>query len=238
MVLLLKWYDFMSSKPISNIFDAFEKMANSPTTQVSVVDNSEPLLKQLSDIKEFDDRIKFAEEHFKKLGEGSSRTAFQIDDSLILKVAHNEKGIAQNLVEMDPKLQRPCINKAEVADAAGKWIIFPSNDTITEKRFKEIVGFGFKPFMNALFYKFNNESDKWSPPRDYEEIEKNPLFMCLMETVLFCDLQLGDLDKCSSWGEVNGKVVLRDAGLNREVYKDYYQSDSSSTSSSPPKTSE
>src|ERR1700733_13983430 len=67
--------------------------------KVSLVENNDPFLKQLSDTKDYKKRVELAEESFKKLGEGSSRTIFKMDDNNILKVAHNEKGEAQNLAE-------------------------------------------------------------------------------------------------------------------------------------------
>ena len=53
------------------------------------------------------------------------------------------------------------------------------------------------------------------------------------------DLLSGDLTKISSYAKMNGKVVCRDTGLNRETYREYYEDDDSSkSSSSTPKTSE
>lgn len=204
----------------------------------SVEKNTNSVLKELSEIKDFEDRIEFARDQWKFLGEGSSRTAFQIDENLIIKVAHNEKGIGQCKVEMDPKAQRPCTLPIVIADAEGKWIILRNSESITKKRFKELVGFGFESFMNALFYKFNNESDKWSEPRDYKEIEESSFFMCLAELIFETDQQIGDIDKISSIRELDGKAVLADYGLSREVFKEYYDDSSSSSSSTPPKTSE
>lgn len=214
----------------------YQKLAEKP--KVSVEKNHSPILRELSEIKDFEDRVEFAKEHWKFLGEGSSRTAFEIDEKLIIKVAHNDKGIAQNKVEMDPQAQRPCTLPIVVADAEGKWIILRNTKPLKEKDFKKEIGFGFSVFMNALFYKFNNESDQWSPPRDYEEIEKSPLFNCLSDLIFKTDQQIGDIDKISSWRELDGVPVLADYGLSRDVFKSYYKDeDDSSSSSSTPKTS-
>lgn len=204
---------------------------------ISVKPNTNPILKELSDIKSFDDRIEFAKKHWEWLGEGSSRTAFQMNDDLIIKIAHNEKGIYQDKTEMDPKAQCICVNPVLLADAAGKWIIMRNTEKLSEKKFKELIGFGFDTFMNALFYKFNNESDKWSKPRDYEDIEKNALFNCLADLIFKTDQQIGDLDKISSWRELDGRPVLVDYGLSKDVYKKFYDDDDSTTSNSTTKTS-
>lgn len=214
-----------------------EKYAQIAVSDLSVKDNSNPFLSELSKKKSFDDRVEFVEEKYEKLGTGSSRTIFKLNDDLILKVAHNEKGIAQNKVEMNPKLQRACTNNIVMADGEGKWVIAPFTENIKKEDFKKYVGYSIDPFMNALFYKFNQESDNWNAPRDYEEIEELPLFKCLEQLVLDGDILLGDASKESSWGiSKNGKILLRDIGLSREVYDDYYKSNSHS--SSEPKSSE
>jgi hypothetical protein len=217
----------------------FEKIAGElSVSKISKEENSDPVLKELSNLKEFKDRVKLAEKHYKKLGKGSSRTVFQMDDKCILKVAHSDKGIQQNLVEMDPKKQRACTNNVLVADAKSRWIIMPFTETVSKESFKKITGFGFTPFMNALFYKFNNESREWSPPKDYEDIQKSDLFKCVSELVLECDSQLGDYDKPSSWGQLDNKVVIRDYGLDRNTYDKMYDGKSKSSTKSKPKTSE
>lgn len=208
------------------------------TAGISVQKNTDTVLKELSELKSFDERIKFATKQWgKPLGEGSSRTAFQINDDLIIKIAHNDKGIAQNKVEMSPGVQRECVNCCLVADAQGRWIIFRDTEDLTEKKFKELVGFSFNTFMNSLFYSMNNESDRWSEPRDFNEIQKNSLFLCLANIIFKNQLLIGDLDKISSWGLLNGKPVIRDAGLDKETFNEYYKDNSSSSSSTPPKTS-
>lgn len=206
--------------------DSFRKDAQNP--QMVAKKNSDPVFKELSDIREFKERIEFAKDHWEFLGEGSSRTAFQINENLIIKVAHNDKGVAQNKVEMSPDVQRECVNNAVVADAEGKWIIFHSTEELNKEKFKELVGFTFETFMNALFYAMNNESDKWSEPREFAEIKCHPLFLCLANLVFNSQLLIGDLDKISSWGILNGKPVLRDAGLDKDTFKKYYKDEGSS----------
>lgn len=220
-----------------SLYQKCSKYAKLASPNISVEKNSNPILKELSAIKDFEDRVEFAKEHWKLLGEGSSRTAFEIDEKLIIKVAYNEKGIAQNKVEMDPKAQRPCTLPMVMADAEGKWIILVNTEPLKKEEFKQCIGFGFEQFMNALFYKFNNESDQWSPPKDYEEIEENSLFNCLSDLIFKTDQQIGDIDKISSWRKLDGKPVLADYGLSRDVFHDYYDDDSSSSSSTTPKTS-
>lgn len=204
--------------------------------KVSLVENNDQFLKQLSDLKEFDDRVKLAKEKFELLGEGSARAAFKISDDLILKVAINEKGLAQDKVEAEFDLQKPCVASVVAADPEGKWLIMHFTETMTKEDFKKIVGFGFDSFMNSLFYAYNNESDAWSEPREYDEIKKHPLFKCLGDMVVDGNCLLGDFDKPSSFGIRDGKIYLRDWGFTKQVHDDLYET-SNSSKSSPPKTS-
>lgn len=218
-----------------NQCDIFEKLCEK---QIHVEKSSNPTLQELSDIRDFKDRIEFAKEHFELLGEGSSRTAFQLNHDLIIKIAHNDKGLAQCLVEMKPGVQKPCVNNAVMADPKGKWVIFRSNEKLTREDFEKLVGFSFSTFMNSLFYSMNNESDKWSKPKDLDTIRENELFKCVANLVFENQLLIGDLDKISSWGLLDGKPVIRDAGLDKDTYNKFYADEDSSSSSSSVKTSE
>lgn len=226
----------MIPQELYKLCNEFNKLAE--LSGVSVAKNADPLLKKISELSSFDDRVALAEKYFDKLGVGSSRTIFKIPSDLVLKVAHNDKGLVQNFAEMKPEMQKPCTNPVLAADVKGKWIIVKFTEDVTKEKFKKFVGFTFDSFMEALFYKFNNESDKWTQPSNYDEILESGLFKCMVKLVVDCDLQIGDIDKPSSWGILNGKVVLRDYGLTREVFQEYYaDSDSSSSSSSTTKTS-
>ena len=52
-------------------------------------------------IRSFADRVKYCENRLKKLGAGTSRRVYQIDNEKCLKLAKNRKGIAQNIEEIN-----------------------------------------------------------------------------------------------------------------------------------------
>jgi hypothetical protein len=188
---------------------------------ISLHENTDPILKKLSDLEEFDDRVEFAEKHWEKLGEGSSRCVFKINEHLIIKIAINDRGIAQNHSEMNLDLQKPCITETIVADGMGKWLITHFTNNITEKEFKEIMGFTFDQFSKSLLYAFNNE-DNVKEPKEYDTIKKNPFFNCVSKAIIDGSLLVGDLEKISSYGAKNGTIYLRDTGFTKQVYDDYY----------------
>lgn len=211
--------------------DLYAKCSQFHKLAISLAENRDPVLKQISELKSYDDRKDLAEEHWELLGEGSARAVYRINKELVIKIAINDKGEAQNAVEMKVDLQKPCSNPVIAADAKGKWLITYYTDSITKEEFKDAIGFSFDTFMKALFYVFNNESDSKKAPQDYDEIRKCSMFQCVASMVIDGALLLGDVDKPSSWGKREGKIVIRDYGFNKPVFEANYKTDTSSSSS-------
>jgi hypothetical protein len=214
---------------ISNLLEISKQFNRVATTTIKMVDSIDPVLEEISALSSFKDRVKLAREHFEELGEGSARTIFKISDSLILKIAHNPKGLAQNQSEGLPTMQCDCANKVLFADKEFKWIVMRFTSEITEEEFEDLIGFDFRQFIKCAYWKFRNE-EHTGKPRLFNEIVQHPLFRCLEKMILENQLQIGDLDKVSSWGNLDGKIVLRDFGLTKDVFKKYYEDDDSSSS--------
>lgn len=214
-----------------SLLDKCNDFAKLAAVSIKTVNTNDERLRELSDIKDFDDRVEFAKEQkdWELLGEGSSRVIFQISKSMVLKLAYNSAGLAQNENEMDSRFISPCTNPTLIADPEAKWIIVRKNNSITEAEFEEMVGYNFKQFAKSLFYKNNNEIHD-GKPRLYNEIVQHPLFKCIAKLVLETDLQVGDISKISSWCELDGKVLLRDFGLSKDIWKKYYNSEGNATS--------
>ena len=211
-------------------------MKRATELKVSLVENNDPILKQLSELKDFDDRVELAEKHWEKLGTGSARAVFKISDDLIIKLAINKAGISQIKTEAQFDLQKPCVATVVVANPEGKWLISHFTETMTKEDFKKITGIGFDNFSSCLFYAYNNESDNWiREPKNFDQIKNHPLFKCVGELVV-SGILIGDISKSSSWGIRQGQVYVRDWGLDKRTYSKEYE-DSTPSKSSPPKTS-
>ena len=63
-------------------------------------------MKEFKAIRTFVDRVNYCNSILKYLGRGSSRMVYEIDDEKVLKLAYNNKGIAQNRAEADWMLER------------------------------------------------------------------------------------------------------------------------------------
>lgn len=200
--------------------DEFLKFATK--LEVSVVDNKDPFFSKLTELKTFSARLKLADEYFEMLGEGSSRCVYDIGDA-ILKIAKNDKGLAQNLEETRVAAQRFCTNRVLFADPNGKWHVMAKTKKMTRKDFKKATDMDFDDFTACLTYKLNDEGN-YKIPTSYKKICENPFFRDVVQLVIDCGLQLGDLRKINSWGKYDNKVVLTDTGLTREVWDKHYES--------------
>ena len=80
-----------------------------------------------------------------KLGAGSSRCVYQIDPSTALKVAKNEKGVAQNDVENDSFLQGiGLFPEIYDADPNGRWLEVELAEKAKLRDFEDILGVRFE----------------------------------------------------------------------------------------------
>ena len=57
-------------------------------------------MEEFKTLKSFNARINYCQENLKRISSGSSRIVYMIDDEKVLKLAKNNKGIAQNEVEI------------------------------------------------------------------------------------------------------------------------------------------
>jgi hypothetical protein len=190
--------------------------------------NLNNLLKQLSSLETFKDRTTFAEKHFEHLSSGSSRIIYLTEDHQVLKLAKNERGIAQNKVEA--KIANKFVNETTSSDPNGIWKLSPYRDKITEKEFESLTKVPFKDFAEAIDFGIQKKGKK---PSDFDKISKSEIYKALLHLNKEHNLLPGDLTRISSWGKADDHPVLLDAGLTRKVYDDYY---TSKDETSKPKT--
>lgn len=196
------------------------------------------ILKHLSTLQHFTQRLKFCKEHFQRLGSGSARIVFVIPSTdLALKLAKNSKGIAQNHIEADGFLRNQILANAAVdSDPNDFWILTHLAKKINKARFQSLTGMTFDNFCEALkfwyeehtgrthkvIYDYPNKPKIVGRPDNYDDLLENEVFGETIDLAGNMGLQVGDLCRLSSWGEVGGKIKIIDLGLSTEVWQEFY----------------
>jgi hypothetical protein len=215
----------MNSKKILRFAGHFYSIAIKEKLPENSKDTSK-ILKNLENLESFTARKKYAAANLKHLSSGSSRIVYLTPDKTVLKLAKNEKGLAQNEAEANPKMKSKYLNKILKRANNDAWIEVPYLDKITEKDFKDMTTISFNDFSNCIRYglKSVSKNSGKEKPKCFEDVCKHPLYLDLVEIGKKFKLMPGDLSKISSWGSKNNKPVLIDAGLTQTVYEDFYES--------------
>lgn len=169
-------------------------------------------------------KVQYAKSKLKKLGEGSSRIVFDLNDGYVLKLAKNIKGQEQNSIENDPELQKtklvPLVKNSHKEDV---FLISEKASPIKEKEFQSISKINFKDFSETL--KLNKKLDDGKIeeiPEKYKDVLENEFYQEVYNLMNNFDFSPGDLGRISSWGILNNKLVVLDSGLTEEIYRNHY----------------
>lgn len=193
-------------------------------------------LEELSAIQSFRGGFNYCTQHLgKHIGKGSSRATFQIDDEKVLKLAWNNKGLAQNIEEVQT-YNASIFPKVYDYDENGKWIISEFVLPAKSEDFKHCFGMSFQQFASFILacanYRFGKSywgamsEDEWL---SYLESNKN-----LSEFDEYIGdhgsqsfTPAGDMTRLCNYGltQRNGEacIVLLDSGLSEEVWNTYYK---------------
>ena len=186
-------------------------------------------MRDFKNISSYSGRMKYCETHLTKLASGSGRVVYKIDDEKVLKLAKNQKGIAQNEVESQYYIQNyDIVARVFDADDNNTFLEMELARKCTKSEFRKIVGFSFDliyPYLDSVLgtsrYGRQNVSDE-----DKAMLDDNEWMISLLELVGDYGMPLGDVTRISSYGIVKrdgqDAVVLVDFGLTQGVYDDYY----------------
>ena len=195
------------------------------------------ILNTIDGIRSFNGKINFANENLNRLGSGSGRIVYDIDNDKVLKLAKNSKGIAQNAEEINLGTDYYAIHTvAEVYEHADNdsWLIAQKAKKVSEKRIKELTEI---PSLNQLFYYLRNFLSENSGRGKIfaqdsvivDELINNEFVMNLVDFVINYDQSVGDMGRPSTYGEVlkdgQPSIILVDYGLNDEIYNTHYSRD-------------
>ena len=187
----------------------------------------------------FAERVRYCEARLQRIASGSSRIVYQVDNEKVLKLAKNQKGIAQNQVEyrLGTEPYYTCFAEIYEYDEQGLWIEMEFCKKAKKSDFKAIYGVPFEVLCCMIYDQANNFRNvgwKINPFSDYENIvqkvwegEENDLQMLFMSIQEYIGGEMlsgvGDLCRPSSWGiNSEGYFTLIDYGLDDDVAKKYY----------------
>lgn len=160
----------------------------------------------------------YAESFLQKLGQGSSRAAYVLSNRYVLKIAINNKGIAQNETEVgvytNPKT-RAVIAKVHAFDPDYKWVIA---DAVRELKSDE----DFTQSTGLNWYTFLHQVESIGKGRHLDS-EPSDLAKAMGETMKQNNLLMGDIKEVGHWGKTpDGRVVMLDYGFTGEVWEKHY----------------
>lgn len=201
-------------------------------------------MEEFKSIRSFADRVKYCENRLKKLGAGTSRRVYQIDNEKCLKLAKNRKGIAQNIEEINlgnDMYAGSCFAKVYDYDSNGLFVEMELARRAKESDFERLVGIPFDVYCDIIvrtaanYLPSNNQSRNWinkSMEDSYEYVMDNiDDFEFISEVIDYMgNFQVkayGDLQRLSSYGVVRRdgqeEMVIVDFGLTEDVFNNYYR---------------
>lgn len=170
-----------------------------------------------------------------RIGSGSSRLVYQIDDNRVLKLARNQKGIAQNDVESQMYHQNfDIFPKIFNKSPDGLWIDCEYVLPAKAADFQQCLGMKWKDVCEIINqiasqysrYSYRNYSDEnW---KHLEELMYNNHFFYELNDYMSNEqIPPGDLLRLANWGmtmrDGQATMVILDSGFNEQVWKDYYR---------------
>lgn len=175
-------------------------------------------LKQFKSLEHVKHLNLYAETYLEKIGRGSSRAAYVFSSRYVLKIAVNNKGIAQNEAEVDAYTNpqsKPVIAKIYDFDPDYKWLMSELVRPLdNETEFEKFTGIDFEVFMGQVYDLINKEINP-------EKCSK--LAAATTHTMLHNNILTYDIDRFDHWGATpDGRVVILDYGYTEGVFKSHY----------------
>jgi hypothetical protein len=233
------WYILKPSPIQSMQLSKLVYRTNESKNRLTEAQDSQFSLQTLSSFKYFKQRLEYCREHLGKItGNGSSRVVFQINDQTCLKLAKNQKGIAQNEHESEwYKQSLDCFPKIfDYDDANDSWIVCEYVLPAKPEDFKHCLGITWNEFVSFIVSCYNeydgNRSrrtfyHKMPDEQFYNLIENNDTLHGIYDYITNYQDPMGDLISIENYGMVRrynqDLIVILDHGLSDAIWDEYYK---------------
>lgn len=183
-------------------------------------------------------RIRYAKERAKRVGAGSSRVAFVIPyegRNTVLKVAKNQKGIAQNTEEVsllydwylkNLELVIPIIDADEKNGDNPTWIHTEFAQKAKDSDFKKLTGLTLNDLVSFAEGRSGRERNSYIMGKLSQEqidaLDENEFVSNLVDFIgNYTHVPTGDLKRLANWGIYEGRPVIIDIGLTDSSWEYY-----------------
>lgn len=201
----------------------------------SILDEDYPTswnLEEFKQLKGFKARQQYCDTHLQKIKAGSGRIAYKIDNEKVLKLAKNQKGVAQNEVEAqygNDYYFEGILAKTFEVGLGDLWIEMELARKVTPTIWKKHFGYDINTvgmYLKQRYYQNRGQRFSWGvDPEVKDALDENQDVQSLYEFADATD-SVGDLGRLSTYGLVlrdgHETIVLIDYGLTGAVYDSYY----------------
>lgn len=187
-------------------------------------------MEHFKSINSFKGRVEYCRQHLPKIGEGSSRMVFKIDDEKVIKLAKNRKGLEQNKTEADKGYDEnyfDCIAKVFDYDDNYKFIEMELALPCKKSDFKRITEYDFETHVKFIIAEKNDKLYQEFTNEFIDDAYDNYSIMTqVIDFIRNYKFPIEDLLRLQQYGVVkrNGEehVVIVDYGLTNEIWDKFY----------------
>lgn len=237
-------------------YSNFEKRLEKRRDEPHIIDDNEEIIDEaqypsnfnmdeFKNIRGFAGKVKYCRDRLQFLGRGSSRIVFKVDDNTALKLAWNNRGVAQNKTEAQIKndyymAMYSMFPKVYDVDENYAWIEMELARKAKPNDFKRLTGYGWDVMQWwVMFCQANAGGKMWrcEVPDKMKKIFDSEEFQDNYDDSIFSEIEdycgnfgvdrTGDFVRLSSWGVINSdggeRLAVIDNGFNREVLDKFYR---------------
>ena len=184
-------------------------------------------------LRKYSERVRYCDENLKKISSGSGRIVYIVDDTKVLKLAKNTKGVAQCEVEIqwgNDSYFGGILARTLDSHPDGLWVEMELARKVSKPIFRQLVGVDIHDLEMCLRNFGQTQKGKQPLVRMDPEIEsalnENEFVNDIKDLMQQMDAPAGDLGRLNSYGLVkrdcHDSIVVVDFGLTNDVYSDYY----------------